>query len=126
MRLRQLLGLQPFTPETFFLELWVRPQEMFRPAPDNETNDTTSGLHLPSDVTASYRKWFNQTRAIQYNGCKKTLFNQYGYPWTHLGYTYDWSPDSKTNMGLLEFVIKENTTMYISGKYSNIDYCSFK
>ena len=126
MRLRQLLGLQPFTPETFFLELWVRPQDMFRPAPDNETNDNTSGLNLPSDVTASYRKWFNNTRAFQYNDCKDSLFDQYGYPWTQLGYTYDWSPDSKTNMGLSEFVIKENTEMYVSGKYSNMEYCSSK
>ncbi|WP_298892835.1 hypothetical protein [uncultured Psychroserpens sp.] len=124
MRLRQLLGLQPFTPETFFLELWVKPSDMFRPGPDNEVNDNTCGLNLPNNVTPDYRKWFNNTRATQYNDCKDTLFNQYGYPWTQLGYTYDWSPDNPTHVGLSEFVIKENTNMFVSGEYPNRVYCA--
>ena len=126
MRLRQLLGLQPFTVETFFLELWVKPSDMFRPAPDNETNDNTCGLNLPSNVSDAYRKWFNDTRAVQYKDCNDSIFDEYGYPWTQLGYTYDWSPDNPSNVGLSEFVIKENSTMYISGKYNNVTYCSSK
>jgi len=124
MRLRQLLGLQPLTVETFFLELWVKPSDMYRPAPDNETNDSTAGLNLPSNVSTTYRKWFNHTRAFQYNDCNDTLFKQYGYPWTQLGYTYDWSPDNPTHEGLSEFVINKQTTVYVSGKYSNKIYCS--
>ena len=46
MRLRQLLGLQPFTVETFFLEVWVKPTDLFRPCPDNETNDSNCGFKL--------------------------------------------------------------------------------
>lgn len=124
MRLRQLLGLQPLTVETFFLELWVRPKDMFRPAPDNETDDNTAGLNLPNDVTPQYRKWFNDTRAIQYVDCTDSLFSEYGYPWTQLGYTYDWSPRNPSNIGLSEFVIKANTDMYVSGEYPTRVYCS--
>ncbi|MDG5490315.1 hypothetical protein [Psychroserpens sp. SPM9] len=126
MRLRQLLGLQPFTVETFFLEVWVKPSDLFRPAPDNETNDSSCGLNLPNDVSSSYRKWFNDTRANQYKDCTDSIFDEYGYPWTQLGYTYDWSPDNPTNVGLSEFVIKENSNMYVSGGYPNKVYCTSK
>lgn len=124
MRLRQLLGLQPLTVETFFLELWVRPKDMFRPAPDNETDDNTAGLNMPENLTDDYRKWFNDTRAIQYTDCTDSLFHEYGYPWTQLGYTYDWSPSNPSHIGLSEFVIRENTDMYVSGEYPNRVYCS--
>ncbi|MGS2725374.1 hypothetical protein ACU8DI_02110 [Psychroserpens sp. BH13MA-6] len=124
MRLRQLLGLQPLTVETFFLELWVKPEDLFRPTPDNETNDHTCGLNLPQNVTPEYRQWFNNTRAFQYNDCTDSIFSEYGYPWTQLGYTYDWSPDNPSNVGLSEFVIKKNSDVYVSGKYSNKLYCA--
>ena len=124
MRLRQLLGLQPLTVETFFLELWVKPSDMFRPSPDNETNDNTAGLNLPSNVTKSYRSWFNELRSKQYVDCTDSIFDEYGYPWTQLGYTYDWSPDNPTHVGLSEFVIRENTDMFVSGEYPNKVYCS--
>uniref|UniRef100_UPI0026169A88 hypothetical protein n=1 Tax=uncultured Dokdonia sp. TaxID=575653 RepID=UPI0026169A88 len=105
MRLRQLLGLQPFTPETFFLELWVKPDDLYRPCPDNGTSDTACELNIPIDVTDEYRAWFNKIRAVQYNDCTDTEFKEYGYPWTQLGYTYDWSPDNPSHIGLSEFVI---------------------
>jgi hypothetical protein len=124
MRLRQLLGLQPLTVETFFLELWVKPADLYRPTPDNETNDNTAGLNMPSNVSPGYREWFNHTRAFQYNDCNDTLFKQYGYPWTQLGYTYDWSPENPSHEGLSEFVINQQTNVYISGKHLTSSYCS--
>lgn len=124
MRLRQLLGLQPFTKETFFLELWVKPSDLYRPCPDNETTDTVCELNLPSDVTEAYRTWFNHTRAVQYNDCTDTEFHEYGYPWTQLGYTYDWSPENPSHIGLSEFVIRRHVNVYVRGKYRTEMYCS--
>lgn len=124
LRLRQLLGLQPFTPETFFLELWVRPDDLYRPCPDNEINDTACELNIPNTVTADYRAWFNHIRAVQYNDCTDTDFNEYGYPWTQLGYTYDWSPDNLSHIGLSEFVIRRDRYIYVRGKHTTRAYCS--
>jgi hypothetical protein len=123
MRLRQLLGLQPFTIETFFLELWVPPSALYRPCPDNETDDTACDLNLPVNVTEDYRKWFNHTRAFQYNDCSDTTFKEFGYPWTQLGYTYDWSPDNPGNIGLSEFVIKRNNDVYVRKGSPTRLYC---
>ena len=124
MRLRQLLGLQPLSVETFFLEAWVKPADLFRPCPDNNTDDTSCDLNLPETVTEDYRKWFNDLRAVQYNDCNDSIFHQYGYPWTQLGYTYDWSPENKSHVGLSEFIIKRFSDIYIRGKYNNTTYCA--
>lgn len=124
MRLRQLLGLQPFTQEKFFLELWVKPEDLYRPCPDSETDDTICELNLPIDVTKEYRTWFNNTRAVQYTDCTDTEFKEYGYPWTQLGYTYDWSLDNPSNIGLSEFIIRRHRYMYIRGKHKTKVYCT--
>lgn len=123
MRLRQLLGLQPFNMETFFLEVWVKPTDVFRPCPDSGTEDSSCDLNMPDTVTEEYRKWFNNLRAVQYRDCSNNTFHEYGYPWTQLGYTYDWSPESKDHIGLSEFVIRRNTDVYVCGKYLTKDYC---
>jgi hypothetical protein len=124
MRLRQLLGLQPFTIETDFVEIWVRPADLFRPCPDSETSDTECSLELPENVSDQHRQWFNHVRAVQYNDCNDTQFNKYGYPWTQLGYTYDWNPENPTHVGLSEFVIKSNAEIFIRGIYPTKAYCS--
>jgi hypothetical protein len=124
MRLRQLLGLQPFTIESDFVEIWVRPADLFRPCPDPETTDTECSLDLPENVSDEHRQWFNHIRAVQYNDCNDTQFNKYGYPWTQLGYTYDWNPKNPTHVGLSEFVIKSNAEVFIRGIYPTKSYCS--
>ncbi len=125
LRLRQLLGLEPGTEEVFFLEVWARPGDLWRPCADNETSDTVCGLSLPAKVSDDYRAWFNDTRAVQYVDCgEKYDTEQLGYPWTQLGYTYDWNPDNKSHRGLSEFVIKPNADVYVAAEPATVEYCS--
>ena len=102
-RLRQLLGLTPTAQITHFVEFWVDPKDLFRPAADNEVSDRTAGLNLPGDTEDWYRKWFNELRASQY--FQSSIPSHNAYPWTQLGYTYDWGKPG-AEQGLSEFVIR--------------------
>ncbi|MDH2436155.1 hypothetical protein QCD60_26850 [Pokkaliibacter sp. MBI-7] len=117
LRLEQLLGLPPHNGKTRFVELWVQPKDMFRPAPDSEISDHEAEVDFPSSpyiaISNEYKAWFNQLRASSY-GDK-------GYPWTRLGYTYDWG--SASHVGLSEFVIRPGATVHVKGVVENAAYC---
>ena len=127
LRLRQLLGLPPRDPEKDlekkdFVEFWVRPQDLFRPCPDNEVEDRSCGLDLPAKVPPQYRLWFNSLRARQYFQSSQPTQNE-AYPWTQLGYTYDWSPTNRGHVGPSEFVIRQNSEVRIKGIVPTGKYC---
>ena len=110
LRLIQLLGLPPGSKYSYFVEIWVRPQDLFRPCPDKEITDGKCDLCFPSSTDADHIKWINENRISRYYQCE--LYNQ--YPWGQLGYTYDWNPDNKSHVGLSEFIIGVNKTVYIN------------
>ncbi len=120
MRLKQMLGLPPIHDYKLFIEFWVRPQDMFRPCPDKEITDTQCNTCFTKADSAdmSYVNWVNETRVSRYYQC--ALYDQ--YPWTALGYTYDWNPKNKTHIGLCEFVIGENKNIYVKKIYTTDEY----
>lgn len=119
IRLKQLLGLPPTVKKTNFVEIWVDPKDLFRPSPDPEITDCESELDFPlSDrfvtVSEEYKEWFFDRKTGSYGAD--------GYPWTRLGYTYDWgNPESE--IGLSEFVIREGATIEINSVTKTWDYC---
>ena len=119
MRLRQLLGLTPKTRVEAMVSLWVDVDDLFRPTPDPSIRSNTAGLDMPPDVDPAHRAWFNQLRAAQYF--------QWGthnaYPWTQLGYTYDWSPGAPEE-GLSEFVIRQGAQVDVQSIASITEYCT--
>jgi hypothetical protein len=124
LRIAQLLGLPPeyaikgdSKEAKYMLEMWVSPKDLFRPCPDTEVSDTTCETTFPADsfrmldlsnkvrategadygVFKTYTSWFNnRTRNIY-------TIRSSPYPWTRLGYTYDWGSSNHT--GLSEFVL---------------------
>ncbi len=124
LRIAQLLGLPPEyavagdpKEAKYMLEMWVSPSDLFRPCPDAEISDTVCETSFPLDmfrlldlnnkvrategsdygVFKTYSSWFNnRTRNIYTSGSSP-------YPWTRLGYTYDWG--SNNHIGLSEFVL---------------------
>jgi hypothetical protein len=120
LRLKQLLGLPP-NPEsnyTKFVEFWVKPSDLFRPCPDAEINDATCEICFPSTVDTTHRIWINDNRISRFYGCG--LFSQ--YPWTQLGYTYDWNANNSTHIGLSEFVIRTNSKVVVKDIYDTKVY----
>ena len=51
-------------------------------------------------VDPEFRAWFEENEAASYGAD--------GYPWTRLGYTYDWA-DNGTEYGLTEFLVPSGT-----------------
>ncbi len=118
LRLKQLLGLPPNAIYSYFVEFWVKPEDMFRPCPDNEITDTQCELCFPESTDSSYITWVNDNRISRYYQCD--LYKK--YPWTQLGYTYDWSIDNKSHVGLSEFVIKDRSNIIVKAIYTTEDY----
>jgi hypothetical protein len=120
-RLIRLLGIRPdLTGEDVkegFVEFWVRPQDMFRPTPDPEIDDDIADLQLRKDVKPVHKAWFEKQVDWSYSG-KKTP----PYPWTRLGYTYDWADNTTTNQGPSEFVVRGKSPVVVIKKYTTDDY----
>ena len=113
VRAEQLLGLPRNNGNTHFVELWVRPHDLFRPSPDCEINDTVTQLTFPENADSAYKKWFNDNIIYSY-------FSKQ-YPWTRLGYTYDWG-NPYGSFGLTEYVIRQNSTVIVESVTSALEY----
>lgn len=104
LRLKQVLGLPPAgTNYTLFVEFWVKLSDLYRPCPDNEIDDKSCSTCFPANTSKDYVAWFNESRISRYYACQ--LYDQ--YPWSQLGYTYDWNPENRTYVGMSEFVIRK-------------------
>ena len=117
LRAEQLLGLPPGQGYFRFVEMWVNPADLFRPSPDPEITDQEAQLDFPDGVWTTtnpqYREWFNQRRQTSYQGDQP-------YPWTRLGYTYDWG--SSDHQGLSEFVVRQNAVVGVKSAQDNQSY----
>ena len=118
LRLEQLLGLPPKAGKTKFVEMWVKPGDLFRPSADPEISDCEAETEFRKSskyvmVSDDYVKWFNELKMQSYSAN--------GYPWTRLGYTYDWGNNHR-HIGLSEFVIMPGATVEINAISSTMDY----
>jgi hypothetical protein len=119
LRLEELLGVPPNGGKTTFVEFWASPEDLFRPSPDPEITDQEAGLDFPQStdyvtVDSNYVQWFNNLRNSSYG--------DNGYPWTRLGYTYDWG-NPFTHVGASEFVIRSGATVGVYLTASTEEYC---
>jgi hypothetical protein len=122
LRLVQRLGLPPNVKKKLFMEFWVRPADLYRPCPDNEITDRECQLCFPSNTDSAYKAWFNNLRYSSYY-----LYGSYKqYPWTQLGYTYDWNEGNPTHVGLSEFIVWTNKKFIVNAYYKTADYCKKK
>jgi len=118
LRLEQLLGLPPKAGKTKFVEMWVKPGDLFRPSADPEISDSEAETEFRTSnkfvvVSNDYVRWYNELKMKSYG--------TNGYPWTRLGYTYDWG-DNRHHIGLSEFVIMPGATVEIHAISSTAAY----
>ena len=141
LRLEQLIGLPPGRDKDAFLEAWVDPTDLFRPCPDPEISDHECQVEIPvvgrgdqrpwdcslkRQVSGKYvrvdpghLRWMCDNWTSSYD--HEELFDN--YPWTALGYTYDWGhPDD--HVGLSEFVAPAGSEVVFHGITPTEGYCS--
>lgn len=114
LRLEQFLGLPPHNRKTKFVEMWVKPSDLFRPCPDAEIDDKQCELDFRDPIEPQHQDWILNLQSSSYGDG--------GYPWTRLGYTYDWG-SLETEVGSSEFVIKSGATVEIEFVTTTEDYC---
>lgn len=120
LRLDQLLGLPPTSHYSYFMEVWVRPEDIIRPCFDPSVNVNVCEF-TPSKQDqgrTDYMCWLYQYIYDSYSN--PDMMGR--YPFSHLGYTYDWNPRNKNHVGLSEFVIGKSKDIYIRKIYTTRGY----
>jgi hypothetical protein len=112
--------------------MYVSPANLFRPSADPEITDHESEISFPADGyrkfddtilvysempcdtrycnsctssgkcgMTSYKNWYTNRRTYIYSQTPVSS----PYPWTALGYTYDWGNPTPPHFGVSEFVV---------------------
>ncbi len=119
LRMKQVLGLRPDRDYAYWVEFLVRPQDLFRPSADPFPGDCEAELSFPDSpeqsVSESYKAWYYAKEQTSY------VLSRRGFPWTRLGYTYDWG-NPQSEFGLCEYVIRPGSTVFVDGVYTNTEY----
>ena len=116
LRIEQVLGRPQDSGNEWFAERWVNPRDLYRPCPDSEITDSVCGLTFPENATDDHINWFN-------NQIIESYFQEQKYPWTRLGYTYDWN-DLTDEIGLNEFIIRQGAEVLVERLEKGEDYLS--
>lgn len=124
MRLRQLIGLPPDHPVTHLVEMTVPVADVFRPSADGDVDTqwpcddpdaATCGNVYPDEAGSDHIVWMANNTLYSYE-------TPGGYPWTRLGYTYNWRP-GEDRYGASEFIVAEGTEVTIDRVLDARAYC---
>lgn len=136
----QYLGLPPRNANDAVVSLWVAPSDMLRPAIDPrigtheletsffvtlQTVPLTPAPALPGNPgcpdcppASSYAGWFLGRQASIF----RLDAGYTPYPWTGLGYTYDWTPGAPDVVGGSEFIVPAGSSVLFKDMTPAEDY----
>lgn len=104
LRLKQLIAFAPDSEHSTVTGFWVDPENVKRPA--YQTDPTVGNMtnDFGESVDEEFKAWFDDNILWSYF---------YGeYPWTRLGYTYDWA-DNGTEYGMTEFIVESGAEVKV-------------
>jgi hypothetical protein len=140
LRVEQRLGLPPHSAKTTFVEFEVanpgNPDNIFRPCASSDVTTKTCELGPPRACDASAPSAEQCRRHTEF--FTNQYYTSYGvslpteYPWTSLGYTFDWASgpvglNGKSSFmvyGESEYVIPKRANITVKGVYSTAEYCA--
>lgn len=94
-RLEQLIGLPENYGYTHFTAFGVLPSDVIRPAYQIDPQKQITADMFDGSALGQYEEWFREN--------EKWSYREAEWPWTRLGYTYDWAEGHE--QGLTEFII---------------------
>lgn len=109
-RTRQYLGLRPDSRYGEFLEFWVSPADLIRPCIGGSVTDTRCTLRRPGSGPSAVLE-------------RPAAFSSPEYPFTGLGYSYDWG-NPITEIGASEFVVEGGREIRVFRIVPNQEYLS--
>lgn len=115
LRFSQLLGMPNDGSCTRFSAFWVAPSAVIRPA---YVTDVTAQMENSYDqiTDPTYQSWFDANILYSYF--------ESAYPWTRLGYTYDWS-GGDSPYGLTEFLVADGSETEVSFTCSTEEFVAW-
>lgn len=141
LRLRQLIGLRPADSVSHFVEMTVPVAALFRPTADPSVasiwpcaegpSGGACGLHFPAGADSAHVGWMARQMLSAWQvpdgypadtasgGPRGAL----GYPWTRLGYTYNWHPGSP-RYGASEYVVRAGSRVRVDAVHPLAAYCA--
>ena len=105
LRLEQLIGLPAGAEYTHVSAFWVDLDEVIRPAYQTDVTKQMTANLLDGSSLGEYKEWFDGNAEYSYS-------DETPYPWTRLGYTYDWA-DNGREYGLSEFLILADSVIEV-------------
>lgn len=105
LRLEQLIGLPAGAEYTHISAFWVDLDEVIRPAYQTDVTKQMISDLLDGSSLGEYKEWFDGNAEYSYS-------DETPYPWTRLGYTYDWA-DNGREYGLSEFLILADSVIEV-------------
>jgi hypothetical protein len=130
MKLRQLIGLPPDAHIPYVLTLRVKASDVFRPSPHGAITTTMPCTQLQdAPIPAECGNLFSPDATPEhYQWLAQQTFELHeipdGYPWTHLGYTYNWAPDAPDRYGASEYVIRGGADAFVVSNQTPEEYCA--
>jgi hypothetical protein len=131
LRLLQLLGLHPGRQVKHFVLMTVKEGDIVRPTAADDPTTTlpcscpvpvNCGETLPATVSPNHLNWFARQMLSSYVLSESPL-SPVGYPWTRLGYTYDWKPGAD-KYGASEYIVRPGATVKVTAVIPYQQYCS--
>lgn len=116
LTVQQYLGLPVTTGARFIATFRVATADLFRPCADPSMTSTACGETFPDGTSEAHKAWIATQSLTAYQ-------RPNGFPWTRLGYTYDWSTPS-ANVGAFEYVVKPNGSIRVVAADTPEAYCS--
>jgi hypothetical protein len=133
LRLEQLLGLPPGMGFDVFMQVWIDPNAMFRPCAQPSVTTASCPVAAPLSSNApdqvawscaappdAHSQWLCNSWVSRYGDSDPSK----RFPWTALGYTYDWSPDNETGEGPSEFVAPAKTPVIFERLVTTEEFCT--